>query len=441
MKMSIGFIVSSPFFPILESIGAELASYCEIHFLVAEDNERVCSLYHEYKSKVDCFIVSGRLLYYAVKTKVPDPERPFYALDDQRGDLKDVFLNLLLKDRNFDLSRVFVDFAYEQNDYLGIKEWLPREQWPYFGQIDDVEIETYEQVENICRVAEKRHYELHEAGLIDLSLTRVGLLTREFDRDHIPYQYVYPSRDYIINFFLQIINAFYSKKSEDSIQGSIAIILGKETDAADPGLAARINELLASYVERKGYDFTTQKDDDRIFILTRHKDLADITEGFTDCGFKDRLEGVVGAKTSIGLGTGNNFFQAKLNSLQAAEISRARAGQVFFISEADKLVGPLGSKKMDEVSNKPSPELLEWSRRLHVDHVSLQKIVAYARVSQSAHISADELARHLGITTRSANRLLSKIEANGGASCYLENLTGGRGRPKKCYELNLAGLL
>ena len=425
----------------MESIGAELASYCDILFLVAEDNEKACALYKDYASRVDCFICSGRLLYYAIKTKVPEPEKPLYTLDDQRADVKDVFLKLLLKDRNFDFSRVFVDFAVEQNDYLGIKEWLPKDSWPYFGELGEEKIETYEQVEEICRAAGRRHYELHREGLIDLSLTRVGLLTREFDRDHIPYQYVYPSRDYIVNFFLQIINAFNSKKTEDNIQGAIAIIFGKEGEGADTSSAAKANDFLASYVRSHGYDFTIQKDDDRIIILTRRKDIADITEDFTSCGFKEHIEGVVGKRLSMGIGAGNNFFQAKLNSIKAAELSQARAGKVFFISELDKLIGPLGSTAMDELFSKPSPELLEWSRRLHVDHLSLQKIVAYARVSQSTRISADELARHLGITLRSANRLLSKIEANGGASCYLENLKGGRGRPRKCYDVALEGIL
>ncbi|MGA2548225.1 MAG: hypothetical protein ABSF43_16885 [Rectinemataceae bacterium] len=441
MKMSIGFIVSTPFSPYMGSIGAELASYCDILSLVANDNEKAYMLYQQNVDKVDCFIASGLFLYYAVKTKVPDLEKPFYVIDDQRGDLKDVFFHLLLKDRNFDFSRVFVDFACEQNNFLGTKEWLPKEEWPYFGEIDDREIESYEQVEDICRALGRRHYELHEAGLVDLSLTRIGLLTRDFDRDHIPYQYVYPGRDYIVNFFLQIINAFYSGKTKDNVLGSIAIDFGKDAETADAGLAAKTNEFLASYVRQHGYDFTIQKEDDRIVILTRRKDIADITEDFTDCGFKEYIEGVIGKKVSMGIGTGNNFFQAKLNSIKAAEISKARSGKVFFISEIDKLMGPLGSKKMDEFSSKPSPELLEWSRRLHVDHVSLQKIVAYARVSQSTRISADELARHLGITLRSANRLLSKIEANGGASCYLENLKGGRGRPRKCYDLALGDIL
>jgi hypothetical protein len=439
--MSIGFIVSAPFSPYMESVVAELASYCDIRFLVADDNEKAFALYRQFVQQVDCFIASGILLYFAVKTRVPDLEKPFYFLDDQKGDLKDVFLHLLLADRNFDFSRVFVDFAYERNDYLGIREWLPREEWPYFGEIDDREIESYEQVDEICRAIGKRHYDLHRAGLIDLSLTRVGLLAREFERDHVPYQYVYPGRDYIVNFFLQLINAFNSRKTEDNILGSIALVFEREAGTAFAALAAKANEILASYVMRHGYDFTIQKEDDRIIILTRRKDIADITEDFTSCGFKAYIEGAIGRKIAMGLGTGNNFFQARLNSIKAAELSRARSGRLFFISELDRLTGPIGSETTDEFSSKPSPELLDWSRRLHVDHMSLQKIVAYARVSHSTRISAVELARHLGITLRGANRLLSKIEANGGATCYHENLSGGRGRPRKHYILALGSLI
>jgi hypothetical protein len=439
--MSIGFIVSVPFSPYMESIKAEVASYCDLRILVAEDNEKAHLLYQQYVDKVDCFISSGLFLYFAVKTRIPELDKPFYVLDDQRGDVKDVFLRLLLSDRNFDFSRVYIDFACAQNEYLGIKEWLPPGEWPYFGEIDNREIKTYEQVEEICRVIGKRHYDLHRAGLIDLSLTRIGLLTRDFDRDHIPYQYVYPGRDYIVNFFLQIINAFNSRKTDENILGSIVLMFERESPSAGAATAAKANEVLATYVRSHGYDFTIQKEDDRIIILTRRKDIADITGNFTDCGFKEYIEGVIGAKIYMGMGTGNNFFQARLNSIKAAELSRTRSGEVYFISELDKLMGPIGSVATGELSSKPSPEILEWSRRLHVDHVSLQKIVAYARMSRSTRISADELARHLGITLRSANRLLSKIEANGGATCYVENLTGGPGRPRKCYDLAFGGLI
>jgi Bacterial regulatory proteins, crp family len=442
MNIRIGFIVSSPFASYLECLRSELASFCEILYLVAEDNEKASSLYTQNLGRVDCFICSGQLLYYAVKTRVPRLEKPIYILDDQRADIKAVFLQLLIENRGFDLSRVYVDFACEQNDWLGIKDWLPRDQWPYFARIEVTEITRFDEVEEICRAIGRRHYELRRAGLIDLSLTRVGLLARVFERDGLPFRYVYPSRDYVVNFFLQIINAHESAKAEGAFLGAISIIVERAA-------IERVEEALAAYFRRRNYDFTLQKEDDRIVVLTRKRDLEDLTGGFSSCDLEDRLEASSGAKVAVGLGAGNNFFQARIHAMRAAELSRARSGAVFFASEAGDLVGPLASGPTagrsssalsSALSSEPSHEVLARSRRLHVDHLSLQKIVAYVSMSGSTRVRADELAEYLGITLRSASRLLGKIEANGGAICYLENSSGGRGRPRKYYDLDLGGM-
>ena len=442
MKTRIGFIVSSPFASYLESLRSELASFCEVLYLVAEDNEKASSLYVQNLKRVDCFICSGQLLYYAVKTRVPRLEKPIYILDDQRADIKAVFLQLLIENRGFDFSRVYVDFACEQNDWLGIKDWLPRDQWPLFARIDVTEITRFDEVEEICRAIGRRHYELRQAGLIDLSLTRVGLLAQAFERDGVPYRYVYPSRDYIVNFFLQIINAHDSAKAEGASLGTIVVIVERAA-------IAQVEESLAAYFRRRSCDFTLQKEDDRIVVLTRERDLEDLTDGFSSCDLKDRLEASSGSRVAVGLGVGSNFFQARIHAMRAAELSRARSGTVVFVSETGEFVGPLGAEATaarpssalsSALSSEPSRELQAWSRRLHVDHLSLQRIVAYVRVSGSSRVRADELAEQLGITLRSASRLLRKIEANGGATCYLENLRGGRGRPRKYYDLDLGAM-
>lgn len=428
----------------MDGIKDELASFCDIVCLVSAGNEEAAELYTRNAPDIDCFICSGLLLFYAIKTRVPVLGKPVYALDDQRADIKSVFLDLLLEKRSFDLSRIFIDFAYEGNDYLGIKAWLPRGQWPYFGEIDMSEIKEYEQVERICQAIKERHYRLHEAGLVDLSLTRVALLARDFERDGIAYRYVYPSRDYIVNFILQIVSAFNSKKNEESALGAISLIIEGSADRS--ALAERA---LAAYLKDRGYDFTVQKEDDRIVLLGRKADLADMSSGFTACDLGDYIAQATGSTVAIGLGSGNNFFQAKLNAARAAELSRARSRgrsrAAFFVSDKDELLGPLGSRSSpgpaEALSSAPSAELLDWARRLGVDHLSLQKILAFARSSGSTRLYSDELARSLGVTLRSANRLLRKIEAGGGATSYLENARGGRGRPRKRYELRLGGII
>lgn len=433
MRIRIGFILSAPFLPYIKSIEPELEPYCDIVFLVAQENKDALYLYDAHVDDVDCFILSGKMLYYSLTTSRSDLIKPAYGLDDQKGDIKDVLLKLMFSKRDTDFSRVFVDFATEQNDFLGLKELIPKEQWPYFGLISDRPIENVEDIERYCSDLTKRHIELYRSGRIELSLTRFGLSAKELAANGVPYIYVYPSKEYTINFILQIANAFNSRKTQDNTLGCIAIDLEGEPQASE--LLPALNDLLSAYVRKYAYDITLQQDGRKIIIFTRYRDMSRMTLDFTECELKDYIERIIGFKIYLGLGTGSNFYQAKLNAIKAAEISGSRSGAVFYINEADIVIGPLSPKSKDELRSVPSQELLDWSRRLNVDHINLQKIIAFTKIKQSSKISAYELAGFLDITVRSASRLLNKMEEKGGAQSYTENLRGGRGRPKKYYDI------
>ena len=433
MRIRIGFILSSPLLPYMKDIEPELKPYCDIVFLVAKENKDACSLYDAHIDEVDCFILSGKVLYYSLMTSRSDLIKPAYGLDDQKGDLKDVLVKLLFSRRDMDFSRVFVDFATEQNDFLGLKELIPPDQWPYFGLFNEKSFENVEDIERYCSELTQRHIELNRSGKIDLSLTRFGLAARELEANGVPYIYVFPSREYTVNFFLQIANAFNSRKTQDNTLGCMAIDLEGEPQAGE--LLPALNDLLSAYIRKYAYDITIQQDGRKIIIFTRYRDMSRMTLDFTECELKDYIERIIGLRIFLGLGTGSNFYQAKLNAIKAAEISSSRSGAVFYINEADIVVGPLSPRSKDEFRGLPSQELLDWSRVLNVDHINLQKIIAYTKIKQSTKISAYELAGFLDITVRSASRLLNKLEDGGGAQSYSENLKGGRGRPKKYYDI------
>ena len=295
---------------------------------------------------------------------------------------------------------------------------------------------SVEDIERYCSELTERHIELYRSGKIDLSLTRFGLSAKELESQGIPFIYVYPSREYTVNFVLQIANAFNSRKTQDNTLGCIAIDLEGESQASE--LLPALNDILSAYVRKYAYDITIQQDGRKIIIFTRYRDMSRMTCDFTECELKDYIERIIGLKIFLGLGVGSNFYQAKLNAIKAAEISGSRSGAVFYINEADIIVGPLSPMGSGETRGVPSKELLDWSRKLNVDHINLQKIIAYTKIKQSARISAFELAGFLDITVRSASRLLNKMEERGGAQGYTENCRGGRGRPKKYYDIVIA---
>jgi hypothetical protein len=433
LKITIGFIASDTIAEYMRQVGPELAPYCRILTLRAADSGRAIEQYRRHVDKVDCVVFSGKAYYYTVLSAEGSFAKPCYFLDESMGDIKELLLRLLLGNRDFDFSRVFVDMANERNDWLGIKALLPEGEWPYFADSPESDPGAF------SAYVIARHRELHEKGLIDLSITRFGALLGELEAAGIPYVYAYPSREYVVNFFMQIVNAIAlgdeaGKRSGDAF-GAVAISFEGETEARARPRMLKCTKLLADYVRLNGYDFVIQREGEKIVVLSQYGDIAKITKGFSDCGFKAQIEKSTGHGVFVGIGTGRNIYQAKLNSFKAADLSRSRSGKVFHIDGSDKMVGPIGEGRAGVLEGRPSARLLAWSAEFHVDHVNLQKIIAFAKVTRSSRMTAEQLAQYMGITLRSANRLLNRIESSGGAACYYEKMSDGRGRPRKCYDL------
>ncbi len=432
MKITFGFFVSKPIESFIKKIELELSAYCDIIYLPAVKQNDISSTYHSYKSKVDGFVFSGSLMYYLFLEKNPSPNKPCFYLDELKTDIKDIFLKLLLKNRTFDFSRTFIDMATGSNQYLGIKEILRDNPLPYFNEFD------YEDPVSFERKIIDRHIELHKAGLIDLSITRLGNCLDELESHGIPYIYAYPPLGYTINFFMKAINQINLSKAKNQILGTIVITL-ENTENMTTSYSNKIQllnccNLITTYAQLHGYDFTLYEEEPYIEILTHLKDISKITKNFKICHIKKYIEETLGKNIILGLGTGHNIYKARHNAYEAAKISIHKGEGPFYISYDDKIMGPL-SGKVQIYDTTPSPKLLTWSKKLHVDHVNLQKIIAFTKMSETTNVTSDALAEYLNISLRSANRLLTKISENQGAITYYQNIDGRPGRPKKCFNL------
>ena len=163
-----------------------------------------------------------------------------------------------------------------------------------------------------------------------------------------------------------------------------------------------------------------------------------MTHNLTSSSFKDVIEKKLNQTLSMGIGLGHDMFQARRNGLKALDISRRKKGCLYSITELNRLTGPIGSENKKIVKNYPSSELILLSKQYHIDHINLQKIIAFAKRNQSEPFTSYQLAEYLEVTVRSESRLITKIEIYGGAESYLENSSSSRGRPKKYYTLSIA---
>lgn len=437
MKLNIALMITRPLYNFVMEILPELNNYCNVTILTAKSTEHAYTLYMENWQKNDVFIFSGKtLMLPAMKRVTEDAKRPYFAFDDMTGDIQDISLKLVLKNRDFDFSRTFIDIAAKVNNYLGLRELLPPDQWPYF--LDDTMpdssiIINENEVSRLIASVLQRHIELHRAGLIDLSITRFGVIVDELEAMGLPYVYILPTRQYIVNFFLQVINSMSLRKNQEKLIGAISISLPQVNERERDELMAQTGKSVMEFALTNGLDFTPTLEKDVLAIITHHKDLAKMTMDFSDAGFKNQFV-PSGIHVHIGLGSGQSIFQAKRNAFSALEISRNNSEKIYHVTEDNKVVGPLGQGKA-AFTRIPDEDMLHVAERLKIDHVNLQKIIAFTKLSNTNNITADELADFMGVTVRTANRILTKILFAGDAHVYEENVSGGRGRPKKYYEL------
>jgi len=432
LKLTFGFFISKPFEVLVKKIEPELIPFCNIIYLTAASQEDVVSAYKAYENQVDGFMFSGMLTYTFLLEKIASPNKPCFCIDETQIDIKEIFLNLLVKDRNFDFSRIFVDSATKENQYLGIKEILVNGPFPIFNEI------PYNDAVSFELEMKARHRELHDKKMVDLSITRLGHCLEELQTYGIPCIYAYPPESYMINFFMKAINEINLSKTEKQILGTIIIFPESDsklvTDYTRDVHMLKFCELITTYAQVAGYDFTLQEKDSYIEVLTHYRDIAKITDDFQTCDLKIYLEEKSGEHVNIGFGTGHNIYKARLNAHEAVKISKQKADGPYYLSYEDKIIGPLSGNIQSYVT-KPSPQFLAWSKKLHVNHVNLQKIIAFTKVSGTTKVTSDSLAEYLSISLRSANRLLTKIYDNNGAVTYLENIDGRPGRPKKYFDL------
>ena len=431
MKIKIGFITSEPFVPFIEPLRPDIENYCDFNILTIKHFIDVVECYDIFSAqKMDCIILSGQTLYHLLEQKRGTPEIPCYSLDETQGDFKSIFLDLLLENRQFDFRRVYLDFAMPINDFQGIKELLPEDQWPFFNDQRSDDLVTF-----IDQTYEK-HLQLHQTKAIDVSITRFGTFCADLDTFGYRNIYVFPPKVYFFNFIIQVINAVQQKSSQDQLPSCIKIMFGTVDETKHFEIVSEIENYFKNDVISQKYNLNIQPYEDHIEIVTTFNYLDEITDGMRDTHFFDDLMKICPMIFAIGLGTGINIFSARENASKSVHFSFDHPKDIYFVNQSNIRFGPVGSEDRMKVIGKPNSQLLILSERFGINHIHLQKIISLTQLMQSSLVTGSQLSEYLGVTTRSANRFLKQIEDAGGAYSYHEKITEGRGRPVKYYELS-----
>lgn len=104
------------------------------------------------------------------------------------------------------------------------------------------------------------------------------------------------------------------------------------------------------------------------------------------------------------------------------------------------MIGPLSSTQRMVYNDIPDKNLIQISERVGISPLYLNKILYIIQQKQGNTLSSEELSFFLNVTTRSASRILKKLEEGGLARVEYNRQLNFRGRPAKIYTIDRSKL-
>lgn len=196
-------------------------------------------------------------------------------------------------------------------------------------------------------------------------------------------------------------------------------------------------ELYCFAKARKACVVSRSKNQYNLFI--NYTDLAEYTNDFECFPLISAIHNNCNCSARPGIGLGFNPSEAFSHAALALEKADSlEKSCTYIVHNPNSVSGPLFFSEINkEVSEYDQKRFADFSKVTGISAAKLYSIYTLIENTRKNHFTADELARHLKISVRTANRLISALEANRLASFLSFEATGHAGRPKNIYEIHL----
>lgn len=428
-------IIAHQFLPQMQAVQQSLQDRCELTILTYSQLSDTYNHYNQHYAHVDGVIITELgYLYLEERLKGTFPV-PTYIYRISEEDFYKCLFQLSVERKDIDFSRVCIDFIMSHNDYLGLKPILAPEHFPQTYPYTVVTDQIYQELSDY-------HIGLWKEHKIDFSITRVGNIVPKLEQQGVPHIYLVPSHKSIIQQFELIITEIEMIKLADNqiAIGYVSIHKLNDLPSAMNDLELKtmlLHKSLLEFTMQEKIPLIIQKTNVSFEIISSAKDLKIITDHFTRCKLMAFLNEHVPFEVNLGWGTGDTMYKARMNAQLANQQSEASPVRgTFVIQMTGQVIGPLGEDMNLAYWNEVNPQLQKLSEKLDISTLQIQKIMAVISKTESNELTSEEIAFHLGITIRSANRILNQLEEKGIAQIAYKKQEKLRGRPKKIYKIH-----
>jgi hypothetical protein len=426
---SIGVFTPEPSLRHIMRIDQEMRRANSVTYLPYSSLDHLQSLYDQNAERFDAFLFSGSYPYKVIVKKYGELSKPHAHFSISDRDYYKLIARLAVQEPGIDFSRVYFDRPEMPVDFPAI---FDRPGLPLLGtapiDFDNVEAsEWYLPLRQYYR-------ELWEGGAVDLLVTRFSSMGEYFSQNGIRHEFLVASPESMLETYQGLVMQLQAMTTHDSA-ACIGIV--------QPGLAlsdrqqAALNDRLEACNRQFGMPFLVYRHGERYELTTNIAILKELTQQYSTCKLTAYLADGLDFPVGVGWGCADNVIDAHRNAQRAAKEALLCKGSTAFIVTADNvIIGPLSSARRISYSDAPNEQISRLSDRASISPLYVSKIISVLNQKGSDTLSSEELAFYLGITTRSASRILAKLEAGGVAVAQQRRQLNLRGRPSKIYKID-----
>lgn len=382
------------------------------------------------ESPVDYWLFSGYIPYKIAVNTVGKNET-FLYIDSGELDIYKGIVTLSNESRKLP-ERISIDMIasycpYELSQLEGTMEKV------YIKRFD-VEVETEELF--------KFHYELWEQNKIEAVLTCYPTVYEDLQEAGIPAFWLSPTRNEVfhtIRMFFEKIKTSYYKDTQISVE--MIEILDYDTIKEKMResyqldyLELHLKKTLIQLCERLDGSLFEQGNGRYAIFSTRgavEREIGTLKEKV------NYLSVEAGSGIAVGIGFGQTVFTAETNAYRAIRESKRKEKQdIVIIQEDGAMIDAVGAE--EELAYDYRTDDKEFLAKLKEGKVSIKtykRIESLIRKMDWTNFTTKDLAIHLKMSERNAQRIVSNLDKVSLIEYVGEESHYARGRPVKVYQL------
>lgn len=415
----------------------------EITYFVYETIEQLCEIYEKIHSDFQGIITSGVIPNHVMEELRQGDTPCLSYLDIDIENTYRILLRESIRRRQQDFSRVAVDFMA---DKMTLPEAIEKNALATIAREYDNTFRHYGHL--VIEEEEKRfsHYveKKFKNGEIDFALTYLYTTAERMRGMGYSCYYIYPSQNALTNTVREVVSKIDAMRARRSYPANVLItcseLLTRKYSNTEMKFLAYKKEILTLVSPYSG-SLTVKDSRDGFEIYTDCDTLAKLTNNFLECPFYTYLQKNLNFSGSIGYGIGRNFYQARMNAMDAVRHGENFGDEnhrSFLIDEDNKMICMTPGSEADLViSDVESDYIYRVASEVKLSPETVSKIIHVLKEEGSDEISSLDLINRLGISTRTANRFLANLMKYGKAEIIGQKRIVPKGRPVNIYKIML----